>query len=779
MKIQQEYHYNPKKQRRLQAVLFALILIGTVFVSIVGNVGAPVFEPPHSDYGEDTDDNSLFNYLVVNVIVNVTTPGNYIIDGSLTDSFMTVINSDVNSTFLNAGIQVVQLRFEGWLIRANGVNAPYTVYLDLYDGSWNLLDTDVYTTTNPYKDTDFELPPAAFSPPYSDYGLDTDGDGYFNYLVVNVTIDVSVAGNYEVEGVLFDSIPNWIDATSNFTFLSVGIQVVQLYFDGMSIYRNGVNGTYTVNLQLNDNSSNMVDTDTYTTNIYTYNQFQAPGASFKPPHSDYGLDTDSDGYFNFLVVNITVEVSVAGFYRIEGDLLNDTPKWIDDDANDTFLNVGTHVVQLRFSGVSIYIKELNGPYIVELDAFDDLASWLDSDNYLTNFYTYDQFQPPQVVLQPPYSDYGLDTDGDGFFNYLVVNITVNVGAAGDYRVTGSLFDSLFEFIEFIDNSTFLDPGIQVVQLYFSGSVIYNHGVSGSYLVFLELFDSLSNSLDSDIHATGSYTFDQFQPPDIPPPPTGLKASLINGGNDVMLSWNASADDGKGENDVAGYTVYKSITGIEGIYNFAAWIIAIGSLSYNWIDVNAGDGDWNDYFYIVRANDTLDIEEQNTNKVGKIVSDLQDGWNLISVPLIQIDTSKEYVLQTLDSNYASLQRYRAGKSRPWLHWHRGKPSHLNDPMDFHHKEGYYIDMLTSDHLVVVGKVPSNTQISLKTGWNLMSYPSLINRTVSDALSSIAGKYNVVYCYDTVIDREIKLTNGDYMQPELGYWIHATENCVWDI
>jgi len=62
---------------------------------------------------------------------------------------------------------------------------------------------------------------------------------------------------------------------------------------------------------------------------------------------------------------------------------------------------------------------------------------------------------------------------------------------------------------------------------------------------------------------------------------------------------------------------------------------------------------------------------------------------------------------------------------------------------------------------------------------VSYPSLINRTVSDALSSIAGKYNVVYCYDTVIDREIKLTNGDYMQPELGYWIHATENCVWDI
>jgi hypothetical protein len=81
--------------------------------------------------------------------------------------------------------------------------------------------------------------------------------------------------------------------------------------------------------------------------------------------------------------------------------------------------------------------------------------------------------------------------------------------------------------------------------------------------------------------------------------------------------------------------------------------------------------------------------------------------------------------------------------------------------------------------VVGKVPSSTQISLNTGWNLVSYPSLIDRTVSDALSSIAGKYNAVYFYDTVIDREVKLTNGDYMHPGLGYWIHATENCIWEI
>ncbi len=780
MKIEERGHFNPKRTRRLWAVLFALILIGAVLVSMVGNVSATIFEPPHSDYGEDTDSDGDYNYLVVNVTVNVSTSGNYVVDGILEDSGNNWIDTNTNFTFLSAGTHVVKLRFEGWLIRMNGQDGPYTVNLNLYDDSWNLLDSDIYTT-NSYKFEDFELPPAEFSPPHSDYGLDTDGDGYFNYLVVNVTVDVSVADSYKVEGDLFDSIPNWIDSDTNFTFLSVGNQVVQLYFDGMSIYRNGKDGPYTVNLELYDNSSNLADTDTYTTKSYTYNQFQAPGASFKPPHSDYGLDTDSDGLFNYLVVNVTVNVTVPGFYQVDGDLF-DLSKKIGTDSNLTFLNAGIQVVQLRFNGWKIYNNGKNGTYTVKLDLYDESAVWLYSDTYITNFYTYNQFQPPPAVFVPPHSDYGLDTDSDGFFNYLVVNITVNVSVAGDYKVKGQLFDISFYFIEFVDNFTFLNTGIQVVQLYFSGSAIYNNGENGSFLVLLDLFDNSSNSLDNDMYITGSYTYDQFQqstPPAPPAPPTGLQASLITGGKDVMLSWNASADDGKGENDVVGYTVYKSVTGVNGTYGFAAWIVANGSASYNWTDINAGDGDWNDYFYIVRANDTSDNEEQNANKVGKVVNYLVEGWNLISVPLIQTNTSMEYVLQTIEGNYTGIYAYHAGKSRPWLHWHRDRPNKFNDVIEINHEEGYYILMTSPDYLVITGKIPTNTQIPLKAGWNLVGYPCLVNKTTNDALSSISGLYTKVCFYNTTTDRDEALGPDDLMHPGYGYWIHATENCVWEI
>lgn len=267
---------------------------------------------------------------------------------------------------------------------------------------------------------------------------------------------------------------------------------------------------------------------------------------------------------------------------------------------------------------------------------------------------------------------------------------------------------------------------------------------------------------------------------MPGPPlnldTGLSPSNLS---NLVLSWDASLDDGSGENDVAGYSVYRSSTGLNGSYNFVAWIPANDSLSYNWTDFGAGDGDLNDYFYLVRANDTGNNEEQNENKVGKMVSYLGKGWNLISIPLIQSNTSALHVLQTLELNYSTIQGYHAGKSRPWLHWHRDKPNYFNDEIEINHEEGYYVDMMNPDYLVVAGKLPINTQIQLKAGWNLVGYPSTITGTRNDALSSISGLYNKVVFFNTTKGKYETVGPGDIMNPWFGYWIHATADCEWEV
>ncbi len=270
------------------------------------------------------------------------------------------------------------------------------------------------------------------------------------------------------------------------------------------------------------------------------------------------------------------------------------------------------------------------------------------------------------------------------------------------------------------------------------------------------------------------------PPPVPPlPPIDLEINLVGAALDNLeLSWGASGDDGAGENDVVEYVIYRA-SSVNGPFYNVGTELANGSISYSWIDFGVGHGEWNNYFYIVRAKDMDGLEDDNENKVGKFVSNLDKGWNLISIPFVQSDTSRETVLQTLGTNYVTVQGYHAGKSRPWLHWHRWKPNYFNDVIEMDHMQGYYIDLVASDHLVTVGKVPPQTQISLKSGWNLVGYPCLSAQLRDDALSSISGNYNMVEKYDTTKDKEVRITPSDYMEPCFGYWIHATADCTWVI
>jgi hypothetical protein len=346
----------------------------------------------------------------------------------------------------------------------------------------------------------------------------------------------------------------------------------------------------------------------------------------------------------------------------------------------------------------------------------------------------------------------------------------------------------FFYLLYVMDNIFFDPSVldrcgDNIYLYTNnGSIVDMVGWSTSHIQGESMYrfpdgNGTRDGYDDPSSKAAGWFFNVTTPPPSPPaPPKGLSAKLVSNGMDVMLQWNASDDDGAGDDDVAGYTVYKSTTGFNGSYEFEDWIPANGSSSYYWVDADGGDGDWNNYFYKIRANDTSDNEEQNNDTAGKFVNYLLEEWNLISIPFIQVNNTMEYILQTIMDNLIVVQAYHAGKSRPWLHWVKPKPLFFNDKIPIDHKGGYYVIVKNADNLVVVGRVPSNTQIPIKTGWNLVGYPCPVNKTVVDALSSISGKYNMVHSYDPVTDKVIKLNSDDYMEPGLGYWIHATTDCT---
>jgi PKD repeat protein len=442
----------------------------------------------------------------------------------------------------------------------------------------------------------------------------------------------------------------------------------------------------------------------------------------------------ADAYPKYQEVAVGQDAWFYGGYSYDPDGYIVSYDWYFGDGNFGSGMYPTH----KYTSIGIYHVVLT---------VTDNEGATDTDMIIVNVTGYPTLEPPVAIAEP-------DTQ------YVNVGETALLTGSSSYDPDGYIVS--YEW-DFGDGAT--GSGMDTSHVYTS---------SGTYTVTLTVTDN-DGLMDSD---TCTVIVEEV----LPAPPRDLDANLVSGAlDDVKLTWTASQDDGAGENSVAGYTVYKSSTGLYGLYEFAAWIPAKGIAGhiYEWIDSGAGDGDWNNYFYIVRAKDTFGNEELNNNKVGKFVSQLEEGWNMISVPLTQKDTKREVVLQTIDSNYVSVQGYHAGKSRPWLHWHRNKPNKFNDVIEMNHLSGYYVDMLTPDYLVTAGKVATSVDIGLKTGWNLIGYPSFTDLLRNDALSSIAGKYNMVERYDTVKDKEVRLSESDIMEPGLGYWIHTTDNCVWTI
>jgi hypothetical protein len=174
------------------------------------------------------------------------------------------------------------------------------------------------------------------------------------------------------------------------------------------------------------------------------------------------------------------------------------------------------------------------------------------------------------------------------------------------------------------------------------------------------------------------------------------------------------------------------------------------------------------------------ESNNMKTIDTYAISLEPGMRLISLPLIQSDKNITTVLQTIEGNYDNVQWYDPlDMVDNWLSYTPNKPSGFNDLLNVDHKIALWINMISGDTLTITGKVPSSTSIQLYEGWNFVGYPSLTNRTVGDALSSIWENVTQVEGFDeTSSPYYLKLlTDGDMMKTGEGYWIKVTNDCEW--
>nr|QNO57658.1 hypothetical protein LLBILDAL_00018 [Methanosarcinales archaeon ANME-1 ERB7] len=359
----------------------------------------------YSDYGTDTDGDGLYNYLTVDTGINVNSAGNYTLVGDLYDINGNEIASTYNHTYLDVGNQTISLNFDGLQIYKHGADGPFNIsYLALFDENDTLMccRRDAYTTSA-YNYMDFQALLVEFTSDYTDYGIDIDGEGLYEYLIIDVGVNVIAAGNYSLMGYLYDANGTEIVWATNFTHLNIGNQTVQLNFDGKTIYKQGIDGPYYLKyLGIYDENRKQIARvlDAYATSAYNYTDFEAPLAVFTSDYTDYGIDFDSDGLYDYLTIDVEVNVITAGNYSLMGylyDVNESEIVWSIDYYGS--LDVGNHTMHLDFDGKTIQMHGVNGPFYLK-----NLVLSLSGENwtlidyipeaYNTSAYNYTNFVDP-------------------------------------------------------------------------------------------------------------------------------------------------------------------------------------------------------------------------------------------------------------------------------------------------------------------------------------------------------------------------------------------------
>ncbi len=541
---------------------------------------ASFIEVNFEDWGNDTDDSdSKYNYLDINCSVNCNTVGTYEVTGEL---FYDIggwkwIGWTSEYVSLAVGVSTVKLQFEGTQIRNKGIDGKYKARIELMDSSWRTIDSyDPYITES-YNADDFQTSGAEFVTASVDDRIKDSGD----YLDINVTVSVATNGTYWIgadlhrqigwdwDWIAFNSKEQYLDNTQDYN--------ITILFSGQAIRSSGIDGPYHVRLELRDTTTwteqDLIEK--YTTGSYLTTDFSEPAVSFiEDNFEDWGNDTDdSDSKYNYLEINVSLNCTETGTFWLHADLHKKTDynwQWITWKGQDIEITqTGVQTVKLQFDGETIKNRAINGSYSVRLEIINT-SDWtrLDTvEEYNTNTYTYGEFQNASITfVDANTEDWGNDTDGDGQYNYLDINLTINCSQTGTYWLGADLSKITGHTWQWIawkgQEITISQTGEQNVRIQFDGTQLRNKGIDGPYSVRVEL-NSVGGTfkqydvIDNPRYTTSSYSYTDFESAGVELVDlTDTTAdAIVNGNLQVNVSVNASTTGGKYE--IIGDLFYES------------------------------------------------------------------------------------------------------------------------------------------------------------------------------------------------------------------------------
>ncbi len=390
------------------------------------------------DEGIDTDGNGLFDKLEIRVEINVTDAATYTVNLSGLYGNVSVNTYESHQSFLDVGIQTLNLSVNGLLLRSSRgyVSTVSSISLDIVEEDgysyYSIQLQSIYGVVLNRSYNYYEFDQAAFfTGRILDKGIDEDSDGLFDYLEVSVEVNVTDAGFYSIE--LQNLVSRRIPGNySKYLYSSqayggdfeVGLHLINFSFYGPEIYGAQIDPTHLERLsilcQVYPWWNWITVEERYLTPLsgsYNYSQFEShailTGAIY-----DKGVDPDGDGLYDNLEVGVQVNVTEAGTYELSVGGFSEVGYYLFITEN---LDLGVHFLNFTFPGSMIaYYRagptKLRDIRLTETSTYKQLGYV--SEINLSRRYYYTEFNTPMNDVQIELTIYPNATIGiNGALNY--------------------------------------------------------------------------------------------------------------------------------------------------------------------------------------------------------------------------------------------------------------------------------------------------------------------------------------------------------------------------
>jgi hypothetical protein len=230
---------------------------------------------------------------------------------------------------------------------------------------------------------------------------------------------------------------------------------------------------------------------------------------------DQGVDDNFDGLLDRVTFDVGTQTTTAGRYRAYVHLKTASGKSIVG-SSEADLPAGLGSLPVSIAAEDLRDAGEDGPYdieLVELDTAGD-GGGLPCDRLdaagRSQAYLLSQLQRKPLILTGVTTDQGVDDNGNGRFDRLLVTVQLDALYAGFYSWNMKLSDQAGRELSFSSDSGFLNSGLNNLTFSFDGSAIGSSGAHGPFRLSDLLLFGTKSIVVPDVGRTQVYRSIQFE-----------------------------------------------------------------------------------------------------------------------------------------------------------------------------------------------------------------------------------------------------------------------------